>query len=374
MAVSIDRVYQKVLAFANKEQRGYITPQEFNLFADQAQMEIFEQYFYDINQWNRQHGNSHEYSDMLVNLEEKIDIFARVAIGDNVTVLNKYGDVNLNADLPDLYRLGDVRVKYPENSSYVAAERMRSRKEFILYGSSPLTRHAKQRPVYNRYTTSSGINKIKIYPYPVEDDGSPIDLSVPEIDPNLPYVSILNLPGTGYGSTLPSNQGLFNYAEMNTFLGVNYSHNDVETFVIVRNGVVLDTHAVKLYYWQATLQNLSNAPNTGYLRRHPYPTSNAGDFLPGDRLYLPGSMFLDDQRNVQVDYIAKPTSPNWGYVVVNDKALYNSTTSTHFELHQSEESELVYRILAFAGVAIEKPKLTQVAASLEQAKVQQEKQ
>ena len=40
MAVSIDKVYQKVLAFANKEQRGYITPQEFNLFADQAQMEI----------------------------------------------------------------------------------------------------------------------------------------------------------------------------------------------------------------------------------------------------------------------------------------------------------------------------------------------
>ena len=40
MAISIDKVYQKVLAFANKEQRGYITPQEFNLFADQAQMEI----------------------------------------------------------------------------------------------------------------------------------------------------------------------------------------------------------------------------------------------------------------------------------------------------------------------------------------------
>jgi hypothetical protein len=57
MAISIDRVYQKVLALANKEQRGYITPQEFNLFADMAQNEIFEQYFYDINQWTRQHGN-----------------------------------------------------------------------------------------------------------------------------------------------------------------------------------------------------------------------------------------------------------------------------------------------------------------------------
>ena len=38
MAVVIDNVYQKVLAICNKEQRGYVTPQEFNLFADKAQM------------------------------------------------------------------------------------------------------------------------------------------------------------------------------------------------------------------------------------------------------------------------------------------------------------------------------------------------
>ena len=38
--VSIDTVYQKVLALANKEQRGYITPQDFNLFAKQAQLDL----------------------------------------------------------------------------------------------------------------------------------------------------------------------------------------------------------------------------------------------------------------------------------------------------------------------------------------------
>ena len=56
MAVSVDTVYQRVLSLANKEQRGYITPQEFNLFANQVQQEILDQYFYDINQWSRQHG------------------------------------------------------------------------------------------------------------------------------------------------------------------------------------------------------------------------------------------------------------------------------------------------------------------------------
>ena len=44
--VNVDTVYQRVLALANKEQRGYITPQEYNLLANQAQMQIFESYFY----------------------------------------------------------------------------------------------------------------------------------------------------------------------------------------------------------------------------------------------------------------------------------------------------------------------------------------
>ena len=40
----------------------------------------------------------------------------------------------------------------------------------------------------------------------------------------------------------------------------------------------------------------------------------------------------------------------------------------------SEESELVYRILTFTGIAIEKPVLTQAAVGLEGSKQQQEKQ
>ena len=74
MAVSIDNVYQKVLAFANKEQRGYITPQEFNLFADQAQIEIFEQYFYDLNQAGRLPGNENVHIDAVDVLENKMQI------------------------------------------------------------------------------------------------------------------------------------------------------------------------------------------------------------------------------------------------------------------------------------------------------------
>ena len=47
--INVDTVYQTVQALANKEQRGYITPQEFNLLANQIQSDMFEQYLYDLN-------------------------------------------------------------------------------------------------------------------------------------------------------------------------------------------------------------------------------------------------------------------------------------------------------------------------------------
>jgi len=100
-----------------------------------------------------------------------------------------------------------------------------------------------------------------------------------------------------------------------------------------------------------------------------YPTSN-GDLRI--KIY-PYPHSDSDYDHVRISYMKKPAKPIWGYVVVNDKPLWNSNASTHFELHESEESELVYRILAYMGIAIEKPGLVQAAIGLESAKQQQEK-
>ena len=118
MAVSIDTVYQRVLAIANKEQRGYITPQEFNLFANQAQMDLFEQYFHDINQVNRVPGNQTEYSNHLDILNEKINLFEM--IGDCPRLVD--GSVAYQSfRLPlvdNFYRLGTVKHK-PINENII---------------------------------------------------------------------------------------------------------------------------------------------------------------------------------------------------------------------------------------------------------------
>ena len=219
--VGIDKVYQRVLALANKEQGGYITPQDFNLFAEHAQLEIIDQYFYDLNQFSRLQANNNEYADMTNFIEEKIGY------------LSKDGDIGTDGTIPsDLYKLGVV------------------------------------------YTTNGGV---------VEQ------VSVKE------------------------------------YVAVNALH------------LTKPTDNNPIYYWQ-----------NGKV------ISNAGA--------------------VSCDYIKKPTSPKWGYVVIGEKPLYSSNTSYNFVLHPSEEPQLVYRILLLAGISIQKPQLTQLAAGIQSANIQQEKQ
>jgi hypothetical protein len=144
--VSIDTVYQRVLALANKEQRGYITPQEFNLFANQAQMDIFEQYFYDINQFGRRPGDNKPHSDPLEILEDKLDIFySKLALSGSDNIFN----------FPDAYYRPVVAV----TSDGVEIQKL-SLKEAIQASQAPLTSPTVKRPIY--YLNTS--NQINIIP------------------------------------------------------------------------------------------------------------------------------------------------------------------------------------------------------------------
>ena len=144
--VSVDTVYQRVLALANKEQRGYITPQEFNLYANQAQMEIFEQYFYDLNQFKRIPGNDSEYHDMVGLIEEKIYPFKHSS---------QAGDGLLLTNLSNFYRLGDVYVLQDNFDAFAQTPFDKSifveeinKTDLIKTQSSPLTKATQSRPVY----------------------------------------------------------------------------------------------------------------------------------------------------------------------------------------------------------------------------------
>ncbi len=75
MAINVDKVYKTVLLIINKEQRGYLTPDEFNKIATQVQLEIFESYFETLNQQMRLPQNESEYGNRYKTVQEKLDIF-----------------------------------------------------------------------------------------------------------------------------------------------------------------------------------------------------------------------------------------------------------------------------------------------------------
>ena len=75
MAINVNTVYQTVLSILNKEQRGYMTPDEFNKVGTQVQLEIFERYFEDLNQQARVPQSDLNYADRLENIDEKVAIF-----------------------------------------------------------------------------------------------------------------------------------------------------------------------------------------------------------------------------------------------------------------------------------------------------------
>jgi hypothetical protein len=225
--ILIDTVYQRVLALANKEQRGYITPQEFNLFANMAQQEIFEQYFYDLNQATRIPGNDTVHADVDDMLEEKLQIFEDTIFVPSPGVIPT-----------TVYRVSTVEY------GGIDCDILKTKDFRDVIGGGPLTAPTVIRPV----------------------------------------------------ATIRNN--------------------------ILR--VAVDQTAV----------------------------INSGTIL----------------------YFRKPIQVQWTYVVVNKKALYDPTYASHFELHSSEESELVYKILKFGGVSMKREDVAIAAQNAEISQIQQQKQ
>tara|TARA_R100000544_G_scaffold16978_1_gene8095 strand:+ start:1060 stop:1806 length:747 start_codon:yes stop_codon:yes gene_type:complete len=247
--VNIDTVYQKVLAFANKEQRGYLTPQEFNLFANQAQLEIYEQYFYDLSGSAGDAGNETQYADVGSILDDKLSIFYMQVNGISPTLNVFTLPINVHRiDRLTMNVASDTSIPYaPANNLFTTEIEKVSHTDFLNANSAPLTQPHISRPIYHKHEEEVTI---------------------------LPSV----------------------------------------------------------------------------------------DFTTGHR--------------VDIAYYRAPATATWGYLVLNGKALYNSdpTRTQHFELHSSDETELVYKILKYAGVAMKKQDIPAVAQGLESVQVQQEKQ
>ena len=170
--IGVNEVYRTVLLILNKEQRGYLTPEEFNKIGSQVQREIFERYFDDLNQELRQPQTDYDYADKVVNTDEKLEVFKK-----NASLTHTSGGVfNLPADH---YRLGSVSFT-DTNSLPIEAERV-NRTDFFLIQRSGLSEASKKYPIY-LYEES----KVRMYPTSITTGVEAQYVKKP-VDINWPY-------------------------------------------------------------------------------------------------------------------------------------------------------------------------------------------
>lgn len=165
--VNVNTVYQTVLLILNQQQRGYITPDEFNKIATQAQLTMFEAYASDLNQQYRLPDNDTEYSNRVKNIEQKLQFFQKVSkitynVVDKDFPILDLTDPNqplVVGTVDVLYRLGSVFYKNIDLGQYIQPNELR---QLLL---SPLTQPTENFPIY---TYSN--NTLVLFPSSVTTD------------------------------------------------------------------------------------------------------------------------------------------------------------------------------------------------------------
>ena len=158
MAINVDTVYKTVLLILNKEQRGYMTPDEFNKVATQVQLDVFEKYLDDLNQQLRVPQSDYDYSDRQMSIDEKISPFktsGECVFGSSkfsLPVLDDAGnEVVYNGVEPTgsqvaFYNLGTVL--YTPSVGFPTEIQRLARNEFYNIQKSPLTASTEKFPTY----------------------------------------------------------------------------------------------------------------------------------------------------------------------------------------------------------------------------------
>lgn len=151
----INSVYNTVLNIVAKERNGFITPEEFNSFAKQSQLELFQQYFYDFQQSKIKDMKGMEtsgYSDITKQIDQTIDFFS-----SNTDLV--YNGVDFKFDLPENFFLLNVLYYNGKEVTHVDQGKL----HYLL--NSNLTAPTTTYPTY----VMQG-SQVTVYPTTITDD------------------------------------------------------------------------------------------------------------------------------------------------------------------------------------------------------------
>ena len=269
MAINVDTVYRTVLLVLNKENRGYITPDEFNKTATQVQLDIFEQYFDDLNQQLRVPQQGNDYANRQRAIEQKLAPFKGYGSCEYTVVTD-----------PNTLNGGTFAIPIADGRGNVVI--------------------------------NTGLE--------------PVDTAA---DPNANPAVVAETQVAFY--------------KLGT---VFYKNSDTLTSEV-----------------QLVTRDEYNSLNKSELTA---PSKYSPIFMYEDyRLTVAPSGSDGIESNVYASFIRKPRNVVWNFNVNssnNNSYSWDSTTSKNFELLQSEQTEVIVRILLYSGIVVKDYQVVQLAA------------
>ncbi len=310
----INSVRNTVFSVLNKNNYGYISPQDFNLFAKQAQLEIFGNYFSNyntaINKENARVSGT-EYANNTKSIEESIDVFSTIRNFDR-KAYNRYFTPSKATTGDDYYLLNKVLA----------------------------------------YTTllKAGTNQGTSSPNLLVDSGFNGIVSVGDIAVNLVTLeqsivvavsnTTLNLEDNIFPQVIANNDGY------SIFKPENYEVEKVTN---------------------SKISMLANSLLTAPTKTFPaYSLNNDSITVLPNTINNPGQVFSQ--------YIRYPKDPKWTYSTLSSgEPVFDQSQSDYqdFELPVEDEVNLVTKILQYSGMQIREAQVVQFANLEEQKDNQQ---
>lgn len=317
----INSVRNTVLSILNKNNYGYISPSDFNLYAKQAQMEIFEGYFSDYNSSVTKQNLRREASGYADNKAKN------EAIIDTFLVTNPLKNVSYNQYyLPSLATTGD---------DYFLLTKC------LFYSEV----------IYNHETTAAGSTH-----YVLKDSGAD-------------FVTI----GVSKGDIVAVENGGVYYGVV-----TNVAATELTTTIAQFDASGLPYSVIARGTRQEEAERMSQHKITMLINSN--LTTPTVDFpvysMEEDYLYFyPDGEYPVGQLSLQ--YVRYPKEPKWTHSsLTNGEPVFNSSATDYqdFELPLQDEPKLVSKICQYAGVSIREAEVVQVMASKEMYNQQAQQQ
>ena len=276
-----------------------MTPLEFNKIGAQTQSEIFGTYFESLNQQLRVPQANADYSDRVVNLDEKIAIFKDYGNATSVSSSNVF-------NLPNQYSGTSSATQ-----QFTAVDPQLT---YTLTGDALSLSN-------NNAISNVFINGVELASTEYSVSGATLTLVN---QPTAGQIIIINLyPKQFYRL----GQVLYQVGALDTEEAQRVDRG--ELYHLLSSNLTKPTTVNPIYTYENNQLTV-------------YPTSIVS--------------------GLAVSYIRKPIPPIWSFTS-GSQYVFQPTSSCNFELHISEQVELIVRILLYAGVVVKNQEIIQVAAS-----------